>query len=342
LEYEIIEIRHQYIAILRCRTWCEWPAWQRFMSNAYCDPIRSESGVPVYLSLHIHTYKERQRPESAPAARLPNDAGPIVWRGVMTSSYWLGDMCIKAPEDTSTLEFEHEPPYEGEIDLQLHMGAAQEIPIDDLRSIAQTICNSALAFVNLAASELMVPVAPLQIRLLTDKGSQIVNSTKLGVRRRPKVTPAAAAGWVRQFAECRGNLDSEKAQALSAAARRFTSALAESDSIDRYCDLWETCEFATLNERGAKGGVVGRIAQALTNHLKAQHPKLTKRKTENALTLRALQRTRGRVVHEASDSPDDLANSTRLLEAMAAELLRHNFRLPYTPNDVIEQRLRSP
>jgi hypothetical protein len=30
-----------------------------------------------------------------------------------------------------------------------------------------------------------------------------------------------------------------------------------------------------------------------------------------------------------------------LLEAVAAELLRHNFRLPYTPNDAIEQRLRS-
>jgi hypothetical protein len=338
---ETIKITHQYIAILRCRTWCEWPAWQDFMSNAYRDPVASESGVPVYLSLHIATYKERQRPESAPAAKLPKEAGPIVWRGALTSGYWLGDMSIKAPEDTSTITLEFEPPYEGELDLQLHMGTTQEIPTDDLRSIAQTICNSALAFVNLVASELMVPVAPLQIRLLTDKGSQIVNSTKLGVRRRIKVTPDAVAGWVHQFVESRRALDSSTARAFSAAARRFTSALAESDSIDRYCDLWETCEFATLNERGAKGGVVGRIAQALSNHLKAQHPKLTKRKTENALTLRALQRTRGRVVHEASDSPDDLANSTRLLEAMAAELLRHNFRLPYTPNEVIEQRLRS-
>jgi hypothetical protein len=129
------------------------------------------------------------------------------------------------------------------------------------------------------------------------------------------------------------------AHALSAAARRFTSAVAESDSVDRYCDLWETCEFATLHEPGAKGGVVGRIAQALTNRLKAHHPKLTKRRTENALTLRALHKTRGRVVHEASESPADLAGSTRLLEAIAAELLRRNFNLPYTPNGVIEDHL---
>lgn len=340
MEYETVNLAHQYIAILRCRTWCEWPEWQRFVSSAYRDPVRSESGVAIYLSVHIHTYKERQRPEGSPAIRLSNHAGPLLWRGAMTNGYWLGDMYIKAPEDTSRVEMEYEPPYEGEIDLQLHMGTQQEIPIDQLTAIARTICDSALAFVNLAASDLMVPVAPLQIRRLIEEGSQIQTATKVGVRRRVKVPQNAAAGWVLQFAEVRGDLNSERAQALSVAARRFTSALAESDSVDRYCDFWETCEFATLHERAAKGGVVGRIAQALTSHLNTQHPHLTKRTTENALALRSLHRTRGRIIHEASDSPRDLEDSMRLLEAIAAELLRYNFRLPYTTNDRIERRLR--
>jgi galactitol-specific phosphotransferase system IIB component len=329
----------RFVAILRCRTWCRWPEWERFQSQAFQDPIVTASGVKVFLSLHIVTYKDRPRPENAAAAKLDIGSGPILWRGTDSVGYWVGGARIKAPEDQIILNIGCEPPYEGEIDLQLHVGCEQEVSSAELSPIIESILQSALAFVNLAVNEIMVPVAPVQLIRLLAAGNQIASSTNLAVRARHAIAEDNAAHTVKQFAVARSTQSIKEAEALGVASRRLMSAISETDDVDRYCDYWETCEFATLFKLKARGGLVGRIAQALTDQLLTIFPDLTKARTENALELRLLHAIRGRVVHEAFDAPGRLQGNLALLGEIASELLRHGFKLPPQPGPRIMARL---
>ena len=329
----------RYVAILRCRTWGRWPEWGRFQSPAFKDPIVTSSGAKLYLSLHIATYKDRPRPENARAAKLDIGSGPILWRGTDGVGYWVGGARIKAPEDEIMVTIGYEPPYEGEIDLQLHIGCEQEISPKELSPAVESILHSALAFVNLAVSEIMIPVAPIQLTRLRSEGNQIVSATKLSVRARIAVTGDDATRTVKGFAVVRSSQSTKDAEALGVASRRLMSAISETDDVDRYCDFWETCEFATLFEPKATGGLVGRIAQALARQLSPNFPGLTKCRVETQLGIRQLHKIRGRVVHEAFDTPENFQENLRLLEEIAAELLRHAFKLAPQPGRGIIAKL---
>lgn len=299
----------------------------------------TSSGAKVYLSLHIATYKDRPRPENAPAAKLDVSSGPILWRGTDGVGYWVGGARIKAPEDEIMVTIGYEPPYEGEIDLQLHIGCEQEVSPNELSQVVESILQSALAFVNLAVNEIMIPVAPIQLTRLRAEGNQIVSATKLSVRARSVIAGDEANRTVTEFAVVRSSQTTKEAEALGVASRRLMSAISETDDVDRYCDFWETCEFATLFEPRASGGLVGRIAQALARHLSPSFPRLTKRRVETHLGIRQLHKIRGRVVHEAFDTPENFQESLRLLEEIAAELLRSGFQLPPRPGRGIVARL---
>jgi hypothetical protein len=332
------EFKHMYIAILRCRTWCDWPASSRFISRAYDEPISLPNGDRVCLSVHIATYAQRPRPETSPARPLAATAGPIVWRGHLETGYALGFQIVKAPEDSIPITLNHEPPYEGDIDIQLHIGSPTPLPTDQLAQLASQVCTSMLAFINLAFGDLATPVAPVQLRELRDDGSQFANSLILAVRERRPVTSELATDAVHGFAQKRVALSPREARALDVAARRYLTSLTETDPVDKYCDLWESCEFGTMFER-AKGGKVASIAQALAAHLMSSGFAIAKARLERSLEIKALYEARGRIVHEAIDSPHEFQEKTRLLEAIASELLRYRFGLPCNVKGPIADRL---
>jgi len=326
-----IEIKNKHVAILRCRTWCDWPESGRYVSRGYKEPLHLPNGDPVYLSVHIVTYGRRKRPEIELPRPLAATSGPIVWRGHMDSGYWLGLHFVKAPEDTIPVTFHYEPPYEGDIDIQLHIGLASEATADELIQLAAPVCTSMLAFVNLALGELAIPVAPVQVRELGSKGSSFATSIVVAVRERGCITEDLAKQVADGFVYARADMSPVEVRAVSAAARRYLTSLTETDAIDKYCDLWESCEFSAMFE-SAKGGKVGKIALALASHLRRCGVDVTKTQVERGLKLKDLYETRGRIVHNAVDSAGEIAEKTKLLEAVAAELLRYRFGLPCLTN----------
>jgi hypothetical protein len=332
------DFKHSYVAILRCRTYCDWPLSNRFISTAYDEPLPLANGDRICLSLHVATYGHRARPETSRARPLTPAAGPIVWRGHIGAGFPLGFQIVKAPEDTIEVVINHEPPYEGDIDFQLHIGSEVALPTDQLTAVASQVCTSALAYMNLAFGDLATPVAPVQVREFIGTGWQFANNVALAVRARPPVAAESAANAVQGFAQSRVALPAEEARALDVAARRYLTSQAETDPVDRYCDLWESCEFATMFER-AKGGKVGRIAQALASHLANTGRSIAKARVENSLDIKTLYEARGSIVHEAIDAPDEFERKTRLLEAIAAELLRYRFKLPFNENGPLAARI---
>jgi hypothetical protein len=157
---------YKYVSILRCRTWCIWPSFSRFISKGFAVPV-ADSSDPVHLSIHLVSYEPRPRPELAPTRPSEPGVGPIVWRGQMSTGYWVGPVFLKAPEDTAKVEFEHEAPHQGEMDIQLHVAASFEVSKAELKDIATSISYSTLSYINIALGELLVPVAPIQIRRLS-------------------------------------------------------------------------------------------------------------------------------------------------------------------------------
>jgi len=332
---------HKYVAILRCRTWGAWPEWSRCVLPAYEEPLALPDGRKLLLSIHVATYAKRDRPEATPAKPLEK-AGPIVWRGRMETGYWMGMHYLKAPQDELPLSLHYEEPYEGEVDIQLHIGLAQSASPEDLACVASPICVSALALINLSAREFLVPVAPLQVRVLADHGSQLSDAVVIAVRQRPAIVMESVKEAIDRFVGIRAGLDRDAAQAVSVAARRYVTSQTETDPIDRYCDLWECCEFATLFVK-ARGGKVGRVAEALTSHWNqtSHRSHLRKADVERVLEIKHLYDIRGRIVHEALDAPDELAARTDLLEDVAAELLRHRLGVPFSSNGRVFDRLSS-
>src|SRR3989442_10412943 len=113
------EFTHKYVAILRCRTWGEWPEWNRFFLPAYEEPLPLPDGRRLLLSIHIATYAKRDRPEATPAKPLEKTS-PILWRGRMVIAYWQGKHYLQDPVDELTAVDRYYEAYKGEDDNHLH------------------------------------------------------------------------------------------------------------------------------------------------------------------------------------------------------------------------------
>jgi len=254
----------------------------------------------------------------------------------METGYWAGQLFIKAPEDTVDVAIEHKHPYEGEIDVQLHIATPKEYSIDKLRDVVQTISFSVLSYFNVSAGELLIPVAPIQIRELGESNSTFQNSVTIRVKERRTFSAEFLQEAIERFVVTRCRMSGEEAAALDAAMRRYLDSITETDEIDKYCDFWETCEFATLGVN-AKGGKVGRIAQALSDHMRKTNPTFSKRNIENRLRIKELYAARGAIVHNAIQNPSILKERSGLLSEVALELIRFRLDLPYKRNQVIEE-----
>jgi hypothetical protein len=127
--------------------------------------------------------------------------------------------------------------------------------------------------------------------------------------------------------------------ALDTAMRRYLTSLTEMDEVDKFSDLWETCEFATFDVK-AKGTIVSRISQALTNQMQRANIRRSKATVENTLQIRTLYQVRKDLVHNAVENPARLQEHTALLSEIAVELIRFRLGLNYQRTAVLEEAFK--
>ena len=349
---KVVTFRNQYMSILRCRTWCNWPEQIRAISKAFLIPPETEEYENIYLSIHLVSYEQRPRPEILPAKLSERSNSPILWRGKMDTGYWVGQYLIKAPEDVIKIEFEHQHALQGEIDIQLHIGSQIEVSRDKLREIATSVSFSVLSYLNVRLKDFLVPVAPIQVSEVDEVGRHFENPATVRVRERNTFDYEILQAKLDEYVRERSPMSEEESKALDVATRRYLNSLIEEDVIDKYCDLWEVCEFATLDIK-ATGKKVGRIARALAIHMlnvpievgktaKADEgTKKLKTKLESDLRLTKLYGIRNDIVHNAVENPGELQQFTEILESIAHELIRFRLGGPYEGNKIIEETLNS-
>ena len=86
---------------------------------------------------------------------------------------------------------------------------------------------------------------------------------------------------------------------------------------------------------------MGKIAQALALHLKRNGVNVTKANLERKLEIKSLYEISGKIVHDAVESPEKFEEKMGMLEAVASELLRYRFGLPYLRESAISDKLPS-
>ena len=86
----------------------------------------------------------------------------------------------------------------------------------------------------------------MQVWKIAESGTaEVENLIKINVRDRKSFGEDLLQDTILSFLGKRTNLSEKEGKAFDAAARRYLSSVTEDDPIDRYCDLWESCEFIT-------------------------------------------------------------------------------------------------
>lgn len=329
---------YKYVAVLRCRTWGHWPVDGRVKSSTLTFGMPDSATSSLALTVHLATYENRPRPENSPSLACKNAISPLLWRGAPETGFWLGERVLKAPEDALKVQWKSEAPHQGDVDVQLHIGSKVEVARIELNQLAFDLSTCVVGYVNLALGEHLVPVAPLQLFELKDGVLKTESTAMLFVTSRPTIDELAMHRSLDGFVRFWRTSTPAEERAVSAAMRRYLSAANEADPLDKFCDLWEACEFATAGIK-APGKVVGRIAQALAAHLMPRPQPSDKTRIERVLGIKELHQIRGAIVHEAEESPAHLHEKTALLEQIAVELLRYRTGLPYRQNQSIDELL---
>ncbi len=329
---------HEYLSILRCRTYCVWPEWVSFETPSLRTRITTDGkDVEVDMKFSVTTYEARPRPEISPPQAEGRKVSPIIWRGLMGPGYWLGEALLKAPEEKITVELEHEHALQGEIDIKIHLKAPSELQTDILRKELSTLSLSLASYVNVALGDYMVPVAPISVSERNPSGAWVItDSHYMFVRNRGRFSEETLQAKLTGLIEKRMEMQETEGKAFDVAARRYLTSLTETDPIDKFCDLWETCEFL-VSEAKAKGDIVSRIAKALAHHMC-----LSKKLVENRLDIRGLYRIRKDIVHNAKESLPDLMIRIRLIDKIACELIKNRLRLPYEGCPPLDDLLKKP
>ena len=167
---------NRYISILRCSTWCNWPKNEHWISPAIQTRMGCQNNEDdtILYSLIICSYEPRPRPEICPPEETV--LGPIVWDGKLNSGYIVGNTFFKTPEDTIPVSCKHTHPFQGEIDIQLHIAGQKLLSDDDLLRFASPISFSILSYINMVNGDTLIPTAPLHISSINEQGQRIFSN----------------------------------------------------------------------------------------------------------------------------------------------------------------------
>jgi len=330
------KFNHNYILILRCRTFGIWPEWTSIFSNFYV--VESEINakkIEITFSMGIVCYERRPLPEIDPPRPEIKSISPIVWRGDIQTGFCLGDSFIKAPEDEVPLALKYEHAYQGEIDIFLKIGSDENVSYQILDEIFHPIARSIATYMGITLDDFILPVAPVRISKLKNGTAETLSDVIVEVKNRPDNTIEIIREKFQSFSRNIMIKSKEERIAYDVACRRYLSSFEEIDLIDRYCDLWEVCEFLTI-ETKAKGKKVGKIAKELANYIGA-----SKSDVENKLEIKEIYDVRNDIVHNAIEQPEKVNKKLKILKEISRNLILSKSGEAYKGSKLIDEMLES-
>jgi hypothetical protein len=317
-----------YVVILRCRSLGTWPSGTWSMGSV--DDVQLVTAVGTQecsMPLFIVSYARDKETRS-------DITGPKLWKGDTPQDLLLGDRLFVARGEPAAIKFNLHAPESNELDLgaQVILDANVE-PRMLIRRCTPCLYGLAVHLA-LALHDLLTPTAPPQV--FEQEANGELSLRWGGIMQafdRPVHTSEQIKEVLSAYVTHRVQAAPADAGAIDVAARRYLSAQCETDPIDRFCDLWEACEFLSKTTP-AKGDVVSRIAAAL-----AQYTNKKKAELENKLDVRTIYQIRKDLMHNAIEDETEMNDKLLVLEAIAKELIRMRMNIKYEGNTIIDEAI---
>jgi hypothetical protein len=163
--------KHEYVGILRCRTWHTWPA--PVVVEHKSLRFSNESTV-IRGRIAVLSYAQRATPELYPEEETKK--GPLLWDGKVKDLHTVRDVIFAAPQDQFPVSFQHRHAYRGEVDVCINF--ILEHPIT--QSVAEAVkafVYAEMAMLNLQLGENLVPTVPFQISHVLGNGERSLDNT---------------------------------------------------------------------------------------------------------------------------------------------------------------------
>lgn len=314
--------------VLRCNAYGRWPQFEQIESPTIPFGNLVEGvGYSGYFNVSVFTYDEAPDPVARAQVESKGTSRKI-WRGSSPTVFHIGDRFYTPPLENFSFKPELEHAKKGEIDIVVAFDAMIAVEPSEVRQLTKAIAYHTLASINAAIDELVTPAAPFALIRKRKGGpaNQDLNFSAF-VKKRPGHDKDKVKELLAKSIRVRTALTGLEAQyAQDAALRRYCDGLAEPDPIDKLCDFWEACEFLVVGVK-AKGGLVSKIATALS-----QHSGENKQLLERRLRIQDVYRSRKDVVHNAVSEPAKFQDNLAVLECITTELVRKSVGLSYDPD----------
>lgn len=229
----------------------------------------------------------------------------------------------------------------GEIDFFVGAACEKDVPTEALKSLLFPLLTMLINAFSVRSKDLIVATAPQQLyRLGGDGEAQMDSGMRVQVRSRPTLSESTIASAFPAFFEALAKLSPEDSRRVAVAMRRYQSSMSEADPVDRFCDLWEVCEFLAKCIRRPNGkSVGGKVDFTIAYGVGLQIGEKPDAVLRNV--VQPLYDIRKDLVHNAIEDPSKFIGMTDILERVAEQLIRFTFAMAREPDAQINMLLSS-
>ena len=307
---DLTSLKNEYLVITRCRRFYSWPNHQTVFATPWQRVSISEGSIEKEAFLRY---------------QIGTPYSPVLWTlDYSASNYPVTDRIVLPGGTTKTTPPKGIALECGMIDFAICVRFDFTMSASDCTVVLVPKLEYFVAFVASYTEDTVLPVVsnfPLEIlhqpdgkihtRTLEQKAFVDIRETR--ELKKEEVTDMIGMFMSR---ECLPGSDEER-ERVRVASRRYHSAIIENDLVDRFCDLWEACEFmAPRKSRQVKGKLSERISYDLANQLSISKADLENRYIKPYYDLR------NDIVHNAVELPDKIREAVKVLEVLAAQMIR--------------------
>jgi hypothetical protein len=200
-------------------------------------------------------------------------------------------------ENTNFSILESQSAREDELDVGVLVFTEEKIELHDLIVAFSPTLIKMISFTNLQLGDLAASRSRVTGFEFLDGTCHSQGKLVIRVHDKVKVSEDDIRNVMSDFAKFEKNSDDATSSRFAAAGRRLITSVSENDATDRYCDLWEACEFILKDKHETRIG--GKIVKKISKKIH-EITGVDLNKVENDL-VRKLYIIRCNVVHNAFD-----------------------------------------
>lgn len=257
----------------------------------------------------------------------PPRVGRLVIDDRSRTGFWVGNMAVHAPDEITPVSTTFRNAEQGEIDFFIGAGCSKDVPLDVLETALSNLIVTFMMSLATRPGDLIVATAPPLLSKVLDNGQyQTHTGLNVYVRNKPRLAPEVIEAAFPAFFNTITKLSAENSRRFAVAMRRYQSSMSETDPVDRFCDLWEACEFLARCARTHDGKKIGGHIDSIIAFVIASNMGRN-RNDIHTKAIKKLYDIRGDLAHNAVEDPEGFQGMVHVMEEAAVQMIRYTFSM---------------